>query len=56
MSDGKSMNSIGEEYSDAKSLEVLNNMSKTNNSLDESHFTQWMILVNKYGLYINNSN
>jgi hypothetical protein len=47
--DGKSMNSISEEYQDAQTYLSLINMGPV---LDEVHYTLWQDLVNKYGIQV----
>ena len=44
---GKVMNSVSEEYQDAQTFQSLINMGPV---LDEYHYTQWQMLVSKYGL------
>lgn len=51
ISDGKSFDSVSQEYNDAQTLENLNAIGDQNNNyLSESQYNQWEALVQKYGI------
>jgi len=53
ISDGKSFDSVFEEYLDAKEWQRINEISKlSGNVLDFYNYNKWLSLVNKYGIEI----
>jgi hypothetical protein len=51
ISDGKSFNSVSEEYNDAQEWKRLNELSKSSGGyLDSYNYYKWQALVNKYGI------
>jgi len=53
ISDGKSFNSVAEEYLDAQEWIKINNLSELNNGfLNPYYYREWQILVEKYGIEV----